>query len=414
MLLNVYNRYPVNFVRGEGLYLYDDKGEEYLDFVSGIAVNGLGHCHPKMVKAIETQAKKLLHVSNLYHNKAQEILANNLVSKTAFERVFFCNSGAEANELALKIARKHGKKVMRAQKDKRVSKLDNKLENKSGDESEGKPFNKDIILYMHHSFHGRTTGTLAVTGQVQYQKDFMPLMPRTVACEFNNLEELRQNFSEEVCGIILEPIQGEGGLASANLDYLREVRKLCDEYNALLIFDEIQCGMGRTGSLFVCERLEVLPDVITLAKALGGGLPIGACMTRGKANQVLEPGDHGSTYGGNPFVTHVANVILEELTTGGVIDHVREIAPYAAYQLSELKEKYPTLLTELLGEGLLLGFRLSENLKAADFVKKALENKLLLVPAGGNVVRYFPALIVTKKEIDESMDILDKLFSHFL
>lgn len=398
MLLNIYNRYPVNFVRGEGLYLYDDKGEEYLDFVSGIAVNGLGHSHPKMVKAIEEQAKRLLHVSNLYHNQAQEELASNLVSKTVFERVFFCNSGAEANELALKIARKHGKKVMRAQKEK----------------PENKTLNKDIILYMHHSFHGRTTGALAVTGQVQYQKDFMPLMPRTVACEFNNLEELRENFTEEVCGIILEPIQGEGGLASANLDYLREVRKLCDQHNALLIFDEIQCGMGRTGSLFVCERLEVLPDVITLAKALGGGLPIGACMTRGKANQVLEPGDHGSTYGGNPFVTHVANVILEELTTGGVIDHVRDIAPYAAYKLSELKEKYPTLVTELLGEGLLLGFRLSEKLTAADFVKKALEDKLLLVPAGGNVVRYFPALIVTKDEIDESIERLDKLFSHFL
>lgn len=387
MLLNVYGRYPVTFVKGEGLYLYDDQGQKYLDFVSGIAVNGLGHSHPKMVEAVKKQADTLFHVSNLYHNDAQTELAKNITDKTAFERVFFCNSGAEANELALKIARKFGN---------------------------SQNADKNVILYMNNSFHGRTTGTLAVTGQVKYQQDFVPLMPRTEACDFNNIEALKAKFNDNVCAVILEPIQGEGGLSSASVEYLKEIRALCDQHNALLIFDEIQCGMGRTGSLLVCERIGVLPDVITVAKALGGGLPIGACMTRGQANEVMKPGDHGSTYGGNPFVCRVANTILEELTTGGVIDHVNEIAPYAIKKLEALQAKYPTLIEGLRGEGLLLGLKMTDKVEAGEVVKKALEEKLLLVPAGGNVVRYFPALIVTEKEIDESIVLLEKTLNAFL
>ena len=383
MLLNVYNRFPVNFVKGEGLTLIDDKGDRYLDFVSGIAVNALGHAHPKMVETIQKQAETLLHVSNLYYNEAQNKAAEKLLEVTNYERVFFCNSGAEANELALKIGRKFGKQISPT---------------------------KNVILYMKNSFHGRTTGTLAVTGQEKYQADYRPLIPNTVEVEFNNVAELKEKFNDDICAIILEPVQGEGGLASATPEFIAEIKALSEKHNSLVIFDEIQCGLSRTGSVLYSDQLPLKADVVTLAKALGGGVPIGACITKGRANDILVPGDHGSTYGGNPFVCSVAFTVLNEITTPEFLANVQKMSDYARVKLTELQAKHPEI-EELRGQGLLLGFKLKDEIAAGDFVKKALENKLLLVAAGGNVVRYFPALIVTEKEIDATMPILDKVLT---
>lgn len=383
MLLNVYNRFPVNFVKGEGLTLIDDKGDRYLDFVSGIAVNALGHAHPKMVETIQKQAETLLHVSNLYYNEAQNRAADKLLSVTGYERVFFCNSGAEANELALKIARKYGKQISAT---------------------------KNVILYMKNSFHGRTTGTLAVTGQEKYQADYRPLIPNTVEVEYNNVEALKALFNDDICAVILEPIQGEGGLESATPEFIATIKALSEKHKALVIFDEIQCGLSRTGSVLYSDQIALKADVVTLAKALGGGVPIGACITKGIANDVLVPGDHGSTYGGNPFVCSVAFTVLNEITTPEFLAHVKQMGNYAREQISKLQAKHPEI-EAIRGEGLLLGFKLNDKIAAGDFVKKALENKLLLVAAGGNVVRYFPALIVTEKEIDQTIPILDTVLT---
>lgn len=383
MLLNVYNRFPVNFVKGEGLTLIDDKGDRYLDFVSGIAVNALGHAHPKMVETIQKQAETLLHVSNLYYNEAQNRAAEKLLSVTGYERVFFCNSGAEANELALKIARKYGKQIS---------------------------VTKNVILYMKNSFHGRTTGTLAVTGQEKYQADYRPLIPNTVEVEYNNVEALKALFNDDICAVILEPIQGEGGLESATPEFIATIKALSEKHKALVIFDEIQCGLSRTGSVLYSDQIALKADVVTLAKALGGGVPIGACITKGIANDVLVPGDHGSTYGGNPFVCSVAFTVLNEITTPEFLAHVKQMGNYAREQISKLQAKHPEI-EAIRGEGLLLGFKLNDKIAAGDFVKKALENKLLLVAAGGNVVRYFPALIVTEKEIDQTIPILDQVLT---
>lgn len=383
MLLNVYNRFPVNFVKGEGLTLIDDKGDRYLDFVSGIAVNALGHAHPKMVETIQKQAETLLHVSNLYYNEAQNRAAEKLLAATGYDRVFFCNSGAEANELALKIARKYGKQISPS---------------------------KNMILYMKNSFHGRTTGTLAVTGQEKYQADYRPLIPNTVEIEFNDLEMLKAHFNSDVCAIILEPIQGEGGLTSATESFIAEIARLAEEHQALVIFDEIQCGMSRTGTVLYSDQLPLKADVVTLAKALGGGVPIGACITKGIANEILVPGDHGSTYGGNPFVCSVAATVLDEITSEEMLSHVKTMGEYAHSALEALQKKHPEIV-EIRGKGLLLGFKLDDSLSAGDLVKEALARKLLLVSAGGNVVRYFPALIVTEKEIDATIPILDAALS---
>lgn len=383
MLLNVYNRFPINFVKGEGLILIDDKGDRYLDFVSGIAVNALGHAHPKMVETIQKQAETLLHVSNLYYNEAQNKASEKLLSVTGYERVFFCNSGAEANELALKIARKYGKGISPS---------------------------KNVILYMKNSFHGRTTGTLAVTGQEKYQADYRPLIPNTVEVEYNNVEELKAKFNDDICAIILEPVQGEGGLASASKEFIAEIQALSQKHKALVIYDEIQCGLSRTGSVLYSDQLPLKADVVTLAKALGGGVPIGACITKGIANDVLVPGDHGSTYGGNPFVCSVAYTVLSEITKPEFLDNVNKMSDYAHQEITKLQEKHPEI-EEIRGQGLLMGFKLDDKIAAGDFVKKALENKLLLVAAGGNVVRYFPALIVTEKEIDATIPILDKVLT---
>lgn len=382
MLMNAYQRFPVTFVRGKGPFLYSDQNVEYIDCVSGIAVNCLGHAHPVMVAAAKEQSEKLFHISNLYHNDAQTALAQKLIRNSFHQQVFFCNSGTEANELAVKIARKYGHKTAPT---------------------------KSKILYMKDSFHGRSTGALAITGQEKYQEPFRPLMGDVVECEFNNVEMAKALVNDDFCGIFIEPVQGESGIRAATPEFLQTLRDLADQHDALLVFDEIQCGMGRMGTLFAYQQLDVVPDVVTLAKALGGGVPIAACLTKGKANDVIVPGDHGSTYGGNPFVCAIANAVLTELVDHGVVAAVKERGSYTQKKLNLLRVRYP-FIQEIRGTGLLLGIKFDESVvKSSDVVKAAFENRLLLVGAGDNVVRFFPPLNVTLDHIDVMVSRLEQV-----
>jgi acetylornithine/N-succinyldiaminopimelate aminotransferase len=378
-VMNTYGRFDVTFERGTGSRLYDVTGKEYIDFVSGVAVNCLGHCHPVIVNAINEQSKQLIHISNYYWNTKNTELADMLIENSDHSKVFFCNSGTEAVEGALKAARKYGKL--------------------KGTES------KNIILYMNNSFHGRSMGALSVTGQPKYQKEFMPLIGGVKQVEFNDIEDLRRNFDENVCGVIIEPIQGEGGINPASLEFLEEARSLCDKYEALLIFDEIQCGMGRLGSLFAYKKFGVIPDVIAIAKALGGGFPIGAFIVNERASISLVPGDHGSTFGGNPLGCAVAIAILKELVEGGVIASVEEKSVYLKEKLLTLKEKYG-VINEVRGMGLLIGISV-EDPKA---LMSACFNKgLLAVTAGADVVRLLPPLNVSKEDMDAALTILEEV-----
>ncbi|MBS7834137.1 aspartate aminotransferase family protein [Wohlfahrtiimonas chitiniclastica] len=382
MLMNAYQRFPVTFVRGKGPFLYSDQNVEYIDCVSGIAVNCLGHAHPVMVAAAKEQSEKLFHISNLYHNDAQTALAQKLIRNSFHQQVFFCNSGTEANELAVKIARKYGHKTAPT---------------------------KSKILYMKDSFHGRSTGALAITGQEKYQEPFRPLMGDVVECEFNNVEMAKALVNDDFCGIFIEPVQGESGIRAATPEFLQTLRDLADQHDALLVFDEIQCGMGRMGTLFAYQQLDVVPDVVTLAKALGGGVPIAACLTKDKANDVIVPGDHGSTYGGNPFVCAIANAVLTELVDHGVVAAVKERGSYTQKKLNLLRVRYP-FIQEIRGTGLLLGIKFNESVvKSSDVVKAAFENRLLLVGAGDNVVRFFPPLNVTLDHIDVMVSRLEQV-----
>ena len=396
MLLNVYSRYNVIFEKGKGTYIYDNEGNEYLDFVSGISVNCLGHASPVITKALTEQSQKLAHISNLYYSQPQLDLAKKLTDNSEMERVFFTNSGTEAIELALKIARKYGN-------------------NLSCDENENKITDKTEIIYMKNSFHGRSTGALAVTGQPKYQKPFEPLMKNVTECNFNDVQDLKAKVSEKTAAIILEPIQGESGLESATPEFIGTIKELSEKYDTLVIFDEIQCGMGRTGKLFAYENFDLVPDVITIAKSLGGGVPIGACLTKGKANDVLVPGDHGSTYGGNPLVCAVANAVLHELIDNKLVEkNVVEKGQYSVKKLEKLKEKFD-FIEEIRGKGLLLGIKFEDKkILAKDVVLKALENGLLLVAAGNNVVRFFPPFNVANEEIDKAVYILEKVLGILL
>ena len=376
-IMNTYGRFDVTFEKGLGCKLYDINGKEYVDFVSGVAVNCLGHSHPVIIDAITKQSRELIHISNYYWNTKHTLLAEKLINNCDHSKVFFCNSGTEATEGALKVARKHGKL--------------------KGNE------NKNIVLYMDNSFHGRTMGALSITGQDKYQKDFRPLIGGVRKVNFNDIEDLKKNFDENVCGVIIEPIQGEGGINSASIDFLQEARNLCDKYDALLIFDEIQCGIGRLGSLFAYKKFSVIPDVICIAKALGGGFPIGAFITNEKASAALKPGDHGSTYGGNPLGCAVGAAVIDELTEGGVIDKIEEKSVYLKGKLIELKDKYG-IIDEVRGMGLLIGISLKTDAK--EFSNLCFNKGLLVVTAGENVVRLLPPLNVSKEELDEALALL--------
>ena len=376
-IMNTYGRYDVTFEKGIGCKIYDTDGCEYVDFVSGVAVNCLGHSHPAIINAMMEQSRKLIHSSNYYWNTTHTLLAEKLIENCDHDKVFFCNSGTESVETALKIARKYG--TLKDTQD------------------------KNVFIYMDNSFHGRTIGALSVTGQEKYQQDFRPLIDGVRKVNFNDICDLKRNFDEKVCGIIIEPIQGEGGVNTASVEFLEEARNLCDKYDALLIFDEVQCGMGRLGSLFAYKKFSVIPDVICIAKALGGGFPIGATITNVKASTAFVPGDHGSTFGGSPLGCAVGVAVLSQLVDGGVIDEIEEKSVYLKERLLDIKGKYG-VIDEVKGIGLLIGISLKTEAKKIS--NMCFDKKLLVVTAGDKVIRLLPPLNVTKAEIDEALDIL--------
>ena len=381
-LFSTYKRYPIVLIRGEGSRVWDQDGKEYLDFVSGIAVCNLGHCHPKIVDAITKQARTLIHVSNLYHIKPQIELARLLVESSFADKVFFCNSGAEANEGAIKLARKY----MR--------------------DTYGKE--RSEIIVMDNSFHGRTLATLTATGQEKFKAGFDPLMPGFKHVPFNDIEAVSQAVTDKTGAILVEPIQGEGGVNCPSDNYLPELRALCDEKKILLILDEVQVGMGRTGRLFAYEHYGITPDIMTLAKALAGGLPIGALLARKEVAASFTPGTHASTFGGNPLVTAAAIASLTTINNSSFLDHCRTMGNYLMDQLNRLKKKNPSV-REVRGKGLLVGMELDQ--PAADIVDKCLEKGLLINCVQEKVLRFLPPLTITKKEIDQAVSTLEEVLS---
>lgn len=379
-LLANYNRAPVTFVRGEGCYLFDDQGRRYLDFIAGIAVCALGHSHPWIAAAVAEQARTLVHVSNLYYHEPAGALAQELVDRSGLARAFFCNSGTEANEAAIKLARK---RAFRKDEKDRVT-----------------------ILACTGSFHGRTYGALAATDNAKYQEGFGPMPAGFAFTPFNDITALEKNLDERVAAFIVEPVQGESGVHPATPEFLAAARRLCDQRGALLIFDEIQCGMGRLGPLFAFQRFEVVPDVVTMAKALANGLPIGAMLVAECAIDVLRPGDHGSTFGGSPIPCAAA---LAHLRVRDAIDlasyvAVREVQLMA--RLTDLALTFPKVITRMRGMGLLAALQLDARYPAGDVVTLLREAGVLVGSAGGNSLRFAPPLVIGEEGIDEAYDAL--------
>ena len=381
VIMNTYSRFPLVLEKGDGLYVYDENGKRYLDFVAGIAVNTLGHGYPALVSAIAEQASKMIHVSNLYWTKSQIALAEKLVQNSCFDKAFFCNSGAEAIEGALKLARKYAEKHH--------------------------PGRYEIIS-MESSFHGRTFGAVTATGQPKYQQGLDPLLPGIKHVPFNNFAALEAVVNEKTAAILLEPIQSEGGIIPGKKEYLQKVRELCDAKDIVLIYDEVQCGMGRTGHLFAYEYYDVKPDVMALAKGIAGGVPMGALLATDKVAIGFAPGDHASTFGGNPLASAAACTVIDELFNKNILENVRQQGAYLTQKLMELKAKC-SVITDVRGVGLLQGIEL--NIEAATVIARCLEKGLLLVGAGPNVIRFVPALIVDKAEIDFCVHLLEDVLT---
>ncbi len=380
--LHVYNRFPIAIDHGCGMTVTDADGNDYLDFMSGIAVYALGYHFPGYDEALIEQVKKVLHTSNLYYHKPLADASEKIVKSTGLSKVFFTNSGAEAIEGAIKAARKYA-----WLKDGR---------------------NDHEIIAMNSSFHGRSVGALSVTGNAHYQEPFKPLMGGVKFATFNDLDSVEALISDRTCAIIMETVQGEGGVYPADPAFLQAIRKICDERDILLILDEIQCGMGRTGSMWAYEQYGIQPDIVTSAKALGCGVPVGAFVLNEKvAGASLVPGDHGTTYGGNPFVTAAVNAVFDLFDENRIVEHVQKITPYFEQKLDEMVAKKDSVLARR-GKGLLQGLVLAENCPVGEVTKKALENGLLIISAGGNVLRFVPPLVITEKEIDAAFEILDK------
>ena len=373
-VMHNHGRFPVSFVRGEGCFTYDEEGKEYLDFLAGIAVNGLGHCPPKVVEAMCKQAGTLLHVSNLYHVPGQGQLAKLLCDLSGMNKAFFCNSGAEANEAAMKIARKATKVA-------------------------GHPEKTEIITALD-SFHGRTLAAITATGQPKYQKAFAPLPPDYKYVPFNDVDALKAMASEKTCAIMMEPVQGESGVHPATQEFLQTARELCDQLGAALIFDEVQTGLGRTGKLWGYQNYGVVPDIMTLAKTLGAGFPIGACLARGKYADVFEPGDHASTFGGNPLACAAAIAAVTEITEGGWVENSAKVGAYMREQLATLKG-----VKEVRGLGQMNAVEFNEPV-AKDIVSKAMAKGLILNATSDNVLRIAPPLIITKELVDKGIAII--------
>lgn len=380
-ILKTYNRFPVVLDRGEGVYLYDTEGKKYLDFAAGIAVFALGYGNTEYNDALKAQIDKLLHTSNLYYNQPAVEAAEKIVKATGMAKVFFTNSGTEAIEGALKVAKKYA-----WLKD-------------SSKEYE--------FIAMNHSFHGRSQGALAVTGNAHYQEGFVPEGMRAVFADFNNLADVKSKITDKTCGIICEVVQGEGGIFPADKEFLEGLRTLCDEKDILLIFDEVQCGMGRCGAMFAHELYGVKPDVMALAKALGCGVPVGAFVTAEKASHALVPGDHGTTYGGNPFAATAVSKVFDLFESLNIVEHVREVGPYLYEKLEEMKEKY-TQIKDHRGLGLMQGIELA--VPVGEIINKALEEGLILISAGADIIRFVPPLIVSKDDVDKMTEILDRVF----
>lgn len=379
-LANTYARFPIVLVRGEGARVWDSEGKEYLDFVAGLAVNNLGHCHPKVVAAIKEQAEKLLHVSNLYHIEPQIKLAKLLSEHSFADKVFFCNSGAEAIEAALKLARKYAK------------------DRWSSDRYE--------IIVMHHSFHGRTFGALTATAQEKYHQGFEPLLPGFKYVPFNDLKAVERALDARTAAILVEPIQGEGGVNVPSDDYLPGLRKLCDETGALLIFDEIQTGFGRTGKLFAYEHWGVEPDIMALAKALAGGIPMGAMLAREGVAKHFIPGSHASTFGGSPFVSAVALAAFTTILGEDLAGRASKLGRYLVSKIEGLKGQY-LFIKEVRGKGLLLAMELEADAKAV--VKRCLEKGLLINAVSEKTLRFLPPLTIEEAEINRGIAILDEV-----
>ncbi|MDK2937271.1 MAG: acetylornithine/N-succinyldiaminopimelate aminotransferase [Eubacteriaceae bacterium] len=379
VIMETYKRFPIEFVSGEGCILTDSQGKKYLDFVAGIAVNSLGHCHPGFTEAVKKQLDTLVHVSNLYWTKQGISLAQALVKYSGLDQVFFCNSGAEACEAALKLCRVYAKLY------------------KSPDAVE--------IIAMDQSFHGRTYAAITATGQKKYQKNLEPLMPAISHVPFNDIEALKKQITPDTCGIILEAIQGEGGINPADPAYLKEVREICDRENIVLIFDEVQTGIGRTGALFAYQKYGITPDVVTMAKGLGGGLPIGGIIAKEKFAKAFTPGSHASTFGGNPLVCAAGNYVIETLMSDGFLADVQKKGDYLKAKLTALKEKH-TCIKDVRGMGLMIGVEVDK--APGEIVAKAMENGLLLVGAGDSAIRFVPPLVVTEAEIDQAVEIFEK------
>lgn len=373
VLYKVYNRFPVVFDRGEGICLYDTDGKEYLDFGAGIAVMGLGYNCREFNEALKVQMDKLCHTSNLFYNVPSIEAGEKLLKASGMEKVFFTNSGAEAIEGLLKIAKRYA-------------------------------YNKGMgtdyeIIAMRHSFHGRTLGALSVTGNDHYQEPFAPLVPGIRFADFNDLDSVKAVWSEKTCGVIMETIQGEGGIYPASEEFLKGLRMLCDEHDALLLLDEIQCGMGRSGHMFAWQAYGVSPDGMSVAKALGNGVPVGAFLAQGKAASAIVPGDHGTTYGGNPLVCAAASKVLDLFEEWKLVEHVREIGDYLWQKLEQVMDQYGCVKAHR-GRGLMQGLEFAW--PVAPVVKNALlEQRLVLISAGSNVIRFVPPLIIEREDVDE-------------
>jgi len=382
-ILHTYNRYQIVLDRGEGVYLYDNTGKQYLDFASGIGVQSLGYGNEEYKEALKNQIDKLTHISNLYYSEPMAEAADKVKAASGMSRVFFTNSGTEAVEGAIKAARKYAWL-------------------KDGQ-------NDHEIIAMNHSFHGRSMGALSVTGNPKYQEAFKPMIGHVKFADFNDLDSVRALVNEKTCAIIMETIQGEGGIYPATEEFLKGVRRICDENDILLILDEIQCGMGRSGYLFAWQEYGVMPDIMTCAKALGCGVPVGAFVLNEKtAMGTLAPGDHGTTYGGNPFVCAAVSKVLDIFEKEQIVEHVKEISVYLERRLDELVEEYD-FLEMRRGKGLMQGLVMTGR-PVGEIINQALENGLIVISAGSNVLRMLPPLVIEKEHVDEMIEKLKNSF----
>lgn len=384
-LMHAYGRFDVTFDHGEGVHLYDVNNKEYLDFFSGIGVNSLGYNYPEYVSSMEKQMHRLMHISN-YFNTVETIDAANCVKKaTKLDKVFFTNSGAESTEGALKLARKYYYL--------KYGKADSE------------------VISFHHSFHGRTTGSVKLTGNPNYQKAFGPLIEGVQYATLNDLESVKALINEKTAAIIVEPVQGEGGVHVCTQAFLKGLRQLCDEHDIALILDEVQCGMGRTGTIMTYFQYDIMPDILCMAKGIGAGFPMGAFAANEKFASAMEPGDHGSTYGGNPMAGNACRTVFHILEDKKLLNHVQDMSEYVIEKLDDLKEKYPCI-KERRGLGLMIGLEFDRPVK--EIVKKCLDKGLIVVTAGPNVIRMLPPFIIEEKDIDQMIHILESAIQEIL